>query len=224
MAGLQLIVVTALLCDTARPSTSPGTGAPVPAQTPPSQTSSSVQLFASSHTVPSGSSGFEQSPVAPLQVPDAWQSSLAVQTTGFAPVQTPAPQVSVCVHASESSQAVPSGSWGFEQRPVAPLQVPGAWHESLGVHTTGFAPVQTPVAQVSVCVQALKSLQAVPFGFCGFEQMPVAGLQLPASWQESLAAQATGFEPVHTPDWQESVCVHASPSTHGAPFAAPAQR
>ena len=44
----------------------------------------------------------------------------------------------------------------------------------------GLAPTQAPAWQVSACVQALLSLQEVPFGFAGFEQMPVAVSQLPA--------------------------------------------
>jgi len=47
---------------------------------------------------------------------------------------------------------------------------------------TGFDPVQVPAWQPSVCVQALPSLQAVPSAKVGFEQAPVAGLQLPAKW------------------------------------------
>jgi hypothetical protein len=35
---------------------------------------------------------------------------------------------------------------------------------------------------VSVCVQALPSLQAEPSAFAGFEQVPVAGSQTPATW------------------------------------------
>jgi hypothetical protein len=35
---------------------------------------------------------------------------------------------------------------------------------------------------VSLCVQALPSLQPVPFGLAGFEHWPVAGLQVPTSW------------------------------------------
>jgi len=50
------------------------------------------------------------------------------------------------------------------------------------VQLTGFDPVQSPAWQVSVWVQALPSLQAVPSGFAGFEQMPLAGLQVPATW------------------------------------------
>jgi len=45
----------------------------------------------------------------------------------------------------------------------------------------GLVPVQVPDRHVSVCVQALPSLQAVPFGAFGFEQVPVAGSQVPAT-------------------------------------------
>jgi len=47
--------------------------------------------------------------------------------------------------------------------------------------TMGFAPVQVPVWQVSVCVQALPSLQDEPSAAAGFEQTPLCGLQVPAT-------------------------------------------
>jgi hypothetical protein len=50
----------------------------------------------------------------------------------------------------------------------------------MGVHTTGFVPVQTPVWHVSVRVQALLSLQTVPSALAEFAQAPVAGSQMPA--------------------------------------------
>jgi hypothetical protein len=86
------------------------------------------------------------------------------------------------VQASPSLQALPSGWVGFEQTPVAGLHVPATWHWSGVGHVTGFAPVHAPPWHVSVCVQASPSLQALPSGFAGFEQMPVAGLQVPATW------------------------------------------
>ena len=49
------------------------------------------------------------------------------------------------------------------------------------MHITGFEPVQTPLWQVSVCVQGLPSLHAVPFPAFGFEQLPFAGLHVPAT-------------------------------------------
>jgi hypothetical protein len=47
---------------------------------------------------------------------------------------------------------------------------------------TGLAPTHAPAWQVSVWVQAFPSLQGVPFALAGFEQAPVSGLQVPASW------------------------------------------
>src|SRR5439155_1876764 len=103
--------------------------------------------------------------VAVLRVPAAWHWSEAVQTTGFEPVQLPLWQVSVCVQALPSLHAVPLLAFGLEHRPVAVSQVPATWHWSSAVQTTGLEPVQVPFWQVSVCVQALPSLQAVPFGW-----------------------------------------------------------
>lgn len=68
-------------------------------------------------------------------------------------------------------------------------------------------------------MQALPSLQAVPFASVGFEQVPFEGLQVPAEWHWSSDVQVTGFEPVQTPAWHESVCVQAFPSLHAVPFA-----
>jgi hypothetical protein len=49
------------------------------------------------------------------------------------------------------------------------------------VHTTAV-PLQTPDWQLSPEVQALPSLHVVPLGAFGFEQVPVAGLHVPATW------------------------------------------
>ena len=68
-------------------------------------------------------------------------------------------------------------------------------------------------------MQRLPSLQDVPFAFDGFEQTPVPGLQVPTSWHWSAAVHTTGFAPVHTPDWQLSVCVQALASLHDVPSA-----
>ena len=66
-----------------------------------------MHAFPSLHDVPLVAAGFEQTPVDVLHVPALWHWSLAVQTTGFAPVQVPLEHVSVCVQALPSSQAVP---------------------------------------------------------------------------------------------------------------------
>jgi hypothetical protein len=100
---------------------------------------------------------------------------------GVPGVHAPDWHVSEPLHTVASLHAVPFGFAGFEQVPFAELQVPASWHASEAMQTTGFAPVQAPDWQVSVCVQALPSAQAVPFGFAGFEQVPFAGLQVPGS-------------------------------------------
>jgi hypothetical protein len=46
-------------------------------------------------------------------VPAAWQASLAEHVTGFEPLHAPLEHASVCVQASLSLQAVPSGAAGF---------------------------------------------------------------------------------------------------------------
>src|SRR5712664_30430 len=81
-------------------------------------------------------------------------------------------------------------------------------------------PAQRPLWQVSVCVQALPSLHGVPLVAVGLEQVPVAGLHVPATWHWSRTVQVTGLLPTQLPLWQVSVCVQALPSLHGVPFVA----
>jgi hypothetical protein len=132
----------------------------------------------SEHGALSGFAGFEQTPVVASQVPLSWQSSEAEQTTGVPAVHMPAWQVSVCVHASPSSQPVPVAfGRGVEHWPVALSQMPASWHWSDAAHVTGLAPVQVPAWQVSICVQALLSSHAVPFATGGATQAPVPTLQ-----------------------------------------------
>ena len=50
------------------------------------------------------------------------------------------------------------------------------------MHTVGAPGAQLPLWQVSPVVQALPSLQTIPFDAAGFEQTPVAGAQTPATW------------------------------------------
>ena len=85
-----------------------------------------MQALPSLHGVPSVAGGLEQSPVEGLQVPATWHWSLAVHTTGLAPTQLPAWQVSVWVQALPSLHALASGS-------VLPMQAP-PWQMSSYVH------------------------------------------------------------------------------------------
>src|SRR5438128_1184987 len=190
-----------------------------PTQAPAWQVSLCVHALASLQLVPLGLAGLLQVPVVGSQVPAVWHWSAAVHTTGLAPMQVAAPQVSLCVHALASLQLVPLGLAGLLQAPDAGLQAPAVWHWSAAVHTTGWAPTQMPAAQVSVCVQALPSLQGAPSALAGLLQTPVAGLQAPAAWHWSAAVHQTGLPPTQMPAAQVSVCVQALPSLQGAPSA-----
>jgi hypothetical protein len=70
----------------------------------------------------------------------------------------------------------------LEQMPVDGLHMPMPWHWSLAAQTTELPAVHTPLWQESFRSQALPSLHAVPFVAAGFEQTPVAGLHVPATW------------------------------------------
>src|SRR5262245_29021819 len=79
-------------------------------------------------------------------------------------------------------QVVPAGWGGFEQAPLDGSQAPAWWHESVALQTTGLEPAQMPLWQVSVWVQALPSLHALPSVFGGLAHRPVDWSQVPASW------------------------------------------
>ena len=100
---------------------------------------------------------------------------------------------------------MPFGAVGLEHWPVEESQEPATWHASEAAQVTGFAPAQAPDWQVSVRVQALPSLQAVPLGAAGLEHRPVEELQVPAAWHWSCGAQTTGLLPTQLPSWHASV-------------------
>src|SRR5262245_23997370 len=159
-------------------------------------------------------------PVAGAHVPATWHWSDAVQTVAVPSAQAPPWQVSPVVQALLSLQVVPFGAAGFEQTPVAGAQVPATWHWSDAVQTFAVPPVHAPAWQASPVVQALPSLQVVPFAAFGFEQTPVVVSQTPATWHWSDAVQAFAVPPVHAPAWQDSPVVQALPSLQVVPFAA----
>jgi hypothetical protein len=108
-------------------------------------------------------------------------------------------------------QAVPLGSGTITHRPVAGLHLSDCWHVAGPGHTTGFDPTQTPFWQVSVCVQALPSLQAVP----------VSRAQVPFVAAPAATEQAEQTPPLHAmlqqtlstqkPLAQSVPCAHAVP-------------
>jgi hypothetical protein len=116
-----------------------------------------------------------------LQPPLLWQSSAPPQAFGLLPVHVPHWHVSVCVHAFSSLQGVPFGLFCGVHAPLAGLQTPLSWHSSAPPQTTGAPPVHVPLWHVSPVVQALPSLQPVPFVAFGNAHVPLAGLQTPAA-------------------------------------------
>src|SRR5206468_4319454 len=134
--------------------------------------------------------------------------------TGLEPVQVPFWQLSVWVQALPSLHAVQIGRAACRDRAVVALQVPATWHWSSALQVTGLEPVQVPFWQLSVWVQALPSLHAVPLLAFGFEHTPVVVLRVRAKWHWASALQVTGLEPVQVPFWQLSVWVQALPSLH----------
>ena len=155
-----------------------------------------------------------------MHTPATWQASEAAHTTGLAPTHAPAWQVSLCVQLSLSLHAVPFAAFGLLHTPVAALHTPATWQASEAAHTTGFAPTQAPAWQVSLCVQALLSLHALPLAAFGLLHTPVAALHTPARWHASEATHTTGLAPTQAPAWQVSLWVHALLSLHAVPLAA----
>jgi hypothetical protein len=80
------------------------------------------------------------------------------------------------------SQVVPLVAVGFEHWPVVVSQVPGTWQTPCAVQATEFEPMQLPCWHWSVRVQALSSLQVVPFGCGGLLHCPDDGSQVPTWW------------------------------------------
>lgn len=135
--------------------------------------------------------------------------------------QVPAWHESPVEQVFPSSHEVPSGLLPLEQTPEAGSHIPAIWQVLAGGgQTTAVPGVQAPAWQVSVVVQALLSVQVVPFAAFGFEQTPVAGAQTPTTWHESSAVQTFAVPPVQVPAWQASPVVHALPSVQVAPLGA----
>jgi hypothetical protein len=149
----------------------------------PSEQTSVVQTVPSPHDVSFGLGGSVQTPVDGLQTPASWQASSAVQVTGAAVwVHDPAWQVAIPLQKSPSSQDVSSGLAESLQTPVDGLQTPASWQASSAVQVTGdVVSVHDPAWQVATPLHQSPSSQDVSSGLAGSVQMPVDGLQTPAS-------------------------------------------
>src|SRR5437016_8008918 len=142
------------------------------------------------------------------------QVAAARPLTGWKTQPAVGSQVSV-VQRSPSSQGAADG---LEQLPVEESQMPALWQASWGAQTTGFAPTQRPVVQVSVCVQPSLSLHAVPSGFGVGSHWPAASLHVPSLHWSPKREQSRAVPP-HTPALQASLTVQKSPSSQATPSA-----
>jgi len=138
----------------------------------------------------------------------------------YPPPQTPAVQVSPVRQLFPSKQPVPSGAAGLVHPPVDGSHDPATWQLSLAWQVIGAAPVQAPATHWSTRVQGLPSSHDAPSAAAGLVQAPVEGLQIPAVWQVSDAAQVTGLAPVHMPEAHRSTWVQALLSSQVVPSAA----
>jgi len=86
--------------------------------------------------------------------------------------------------------------------------------------TGGVPAPQVPTEHDSEPLHALPSEHEVPSGAIGLEHTPLDELQVPATWQASLAVQITELEFVHTPAWHLSARVQELLSLHAVPSAA----
>src|SRR5207248_17173 len=139
-----------------------------------------VQASRSLHPDPSALAGLLQIPDIELQTPATWHWSSAVQAIGLPPTHAPDWQLSLCVQEFPSLHAAPSALGGLEHIPVERSHMPTAWHWSEAMQVIGAPATQEPPWHVSLWVQALPSVQAIPSALAGLEQTPVAASQVPA--------------------------------------------
>ncbi len=126
-----------------------------PVHVPVWQVSDVVHESPSSQPVPLLALGFEHVPLPASQTPAWWHWSLALQTTGVPPTQLPPLHTSTVVHGLLSLQLVVLSEC---VQPVSGSQ-PSLVHKLLSSQEI-LLPLQDPLAQTSLLVQALPSSHA----------------------------------------------------------------
>lgn len=107
------------------------------------------------------------------------------------------------------------------QAPVEGSHMPATWQESLAGQFTVLVPVQTPLMQADVDAHRFGLFtHVVPLGAAGLLHWPELGSHVPATWQESLGAHTTGFEPLQAPLWQTYAWLHGLVPPHVVPSVA----
>jgi hypothetical protein len=158
---------------------------------------------------------YEQTPLAGSQTPAVRQAPGAAHASGFPATQEPLWHVSLCVQASPSEHAEPSGLFEYEQTPVAGSQKPAFWHWEGAAHIVGFPLMQTPLWQTSACVQAFASLHATPD-----KSLHVPLTSAPAAMEHASQAPALHAESQQTPSTQRPL-VQSTAAAQELPLTAP---
>jgi len=125
----------------------------------------------------------------PTQLPAPSQASVRVQelaslqakpsSFGTLATQTPVWQTS-WLHGWSTPQSVPSALLTVTQAPVLESQATLVW-QAVGAGQLLGEPAQAPAVQTSLTVQGSPSSQTVAFALSGWEQTPVAALQVPTA-------------------------------------------
>jgi hypothetical protein len=139
-----------------------------------------VHEFPSLHVLPSGSFGFEHTPLVGSQMPAEWHWSLAVQTTGLVPVQTPTRQASTWVQALPSLHWVPSLAFDHVVVETAGAQTWQALAGSTVPAAMSVPPMKQSAAHVPVPSQTWPLPQLVPLGSVDHAVVEIPGEQ---TWQ-----------------------------------------
>ena len=141
--------------------------------------------------------------------------------TDIEPVGNPHEAVAACerhvpaTHDDPEAHALPQAPQLFgSDRVLTQRLLHCVWFGEHAVSAATHAPA------LQTWLEASAPPQLVPSAAVGFEHVPVAGLQAPATWQASAGAQAAETPPTHAPAWHESPCVHALWSLHAVPSAA----
>ncbi len=137
---------------------------------------------------------------------------LSLQTLAV-PLHVPLWQVSLLVQALPSLQGVPPTTATLIQLPVPVSQVSPVQ----GLLSSQFlvVPLHTPFWHASPVVQALPSLQELPFATVGYAQLPVSASH-PSVVQGLLSLQTLAV-PAQVPSLHASPVVHARPSLQPVP-------
>jgi hypothetical protein len=133
----------------------------MPEQVPASHRSAIEHGSPSPHGVPSSSFELTHCPVAGSHAP--FTHGLDGHTTAAPiPMHVPDWHASFGVHASPSSQGVPSGLLGLTHIPVAGSHAPASL-QAPGGHSTGAPVMHTPASQLSPWVHRSPSSHGAPF-------------------------------------------------------------